>query len=145
METAATKALIYKVLEESFNKCIEDWNINEVESQQLLNAIAGPETIERIHNVTHIAGMYADEGKILLHATLKGIAVPADGKPIKLTFEVGNTHDRRMKIADIGYPVVDIFALPESMKPEEPKPVTEDSEQLDIEDYAAQEDEDEEG
>lgn len=116
METAATKALIHKVLTEAFDACVADWNLNEVEHASLSNAIYGPETIERIFNVAHIAGTYADEGKILVHATLKGYTTPNDEKPIKLNLELGNTHDNRMMLANIGYPIVDIFALPEGEK-----------------------------
>ena len=116
METAATKALIHKVLTEAFDACVAEWNLNEIEHASLSNAIYGPETIERIFNVAHIAGMYADEGKILVHATLKGYTTPNDEKPIKLNLELGNNHNNRMKLANIGYPIVDIFALPEGKK-----------------------------
>lgn len=137
METAATKALITKVLTEAFDACIEDWNLNELEHKNLFEALAGPDTVDRIFNVAHVSQAYSDEGKILIHATLKGITIPADGKPIKLALELVNTHDRRMKLANIGYPIVDIFALPDgAVVPNTSQDSGDDMEQLDIEEYA---------
>lgn len=140
METAATKALIHKVLTEAFDACVADWNLNEIEHASLSNAIYGPETIERIFNVAHVAGMYADEGKILVHATLKGYTTPNDEKPIKLNLELGNNHDNRMKLANIGYPIVDIFARRDGeKKTREGFASTEEApEQLDVEAFASE-------
>lgn len=137
METAATKALIQKVLQESFDACVKDWNLNELEHKHLALGIFGPETIERIFNVTQVAGLYSDEGKILIQGELKSVSAPTDSsKPIKLAVEVMNTHDRRMKLADIGYSVIDIFALPEGEKKAPEGIVAEaDEDQTDIEDY----------
>lgn len=137
METAATKALIVKTLQEAFDECVKDWNLNELEHKNLALALFGPETVERLFNVTHVAGMYSDEGKILIHATLKGHTVPNDEKPIKLTMELGNTHNNRMKLANIGYPIVDIFALPETEDDKRAKADEEDESpnQMDIENF----------
>jgi hypothetical protein len=136
METAATKALIHKVLAEGFDECVKDWNLTELEHKNLFAGMAGPDIIDRIFNVAQVSQAYSDEGKILIHATLKGITIPADGKPIKLALELGNTHDRRMKLANIGYPIVDIFALPDGAVVPTTDQDSHDAEQLDIEDYA---------
>lgn len=137
METAATKALIVKVLQEAFDECVQTWNLEELEEKNLADALFGPETIERIFNVTQISSLYSDEGKILIQGELKSVSAPTDSsKPIKLAVEVMNTHDRRMKLADIGYSVIDIFALPEGEKKAPEGIAAEaDEDQTDIEDY----------
>lgn len=137
METVATKALIVKVLQEAFNEYVRGWNLEELEEKNLADAIFVPDTIDRIFNVTQISSLYSDEGKILIQGELKSVSAPTDSsKPIKLAVEVINTHDRRMKLASIGYSVIDIFALPEGdRKPLEGIAAEADAEQTDIEDY----------
>lgn len=93
METAATKALIVKVLQEAFDECVQTWNLEELEEKNLADALFGPDTIERIFNVTQISSLYSDEGKILIQGELKSVSAPTDSsKPIKLAVEVMNTH-----------------------------------------------------
>jgi hypothetical protein len=76
METAAIKALIVKVLQEAFDECVQTWNLEELEEKNLADALFGPDTIERIFNVTQISSLYSDEGKILIQGELKSVSAP---------------------------------------------------------------------
>lgn len=136
METAATKALIVKVLQEAFDECVQSWNLEELEEKNLADALFGPETIDNIFNVTYDPNMYPQGDKILLRGEKKSVSWPQDDKPIKIVIEVHNNHDNRIKVANIGCDYVDIFALPEGEKKAPEGIAAEaDEDQTDIEDY----------